>query len=265
MSKSESPLDQGLYLYQWPEAKGVDSIYPRCVIFHRMFNLLNIEYTPFNVTLPFTDQKPAEKLGQQLLDIPILRDDGVLYKTSEEIISHILNRIGDDPEKIKNATRLVRAKNYIYYQWANETFLNTLLYSRWLREENFRNFIRNVNWGNASKSYFSQSIIELKKKVEDYMSKFPIAKLNQREYLHLLHSQLKCLEEIFTNQQYILTGSISISRSDLAIFMVIQGLLSKDLEESEMIAETYPNILRWARDIDEKSQGEHTKKIDPFK
>lgn len=35
--------------------------------------------------------------------------------------------------------------------------------------------------------------------------------------------------------------------------MVIQGFLSRDLEESEMIGKTYPNIIRWAIDVDTKS------------
>ena len=254
--------DDGLIIYQWPEAKGVDSIYPRCVIFHRLFNILDIEYTTFNVSLPFTEKDFSEKLSRQLVDLPLLKDNGILYKNSEDIISHILHKVSDDPEKLKSATRLLRAKNYIYYQWANEIFLNTLLYSRWLRDCNFRNFMRNVNWGSASRSYFADSINELKDKVALYMSKFSISKLSEREYLELLHTQLKCLEDIFSHQKYILSDETEISRSDLAMFMVIQGLLSKDLKESSMIVEEYPNIIRWAKDIDERSKGEHTKELE---
>lgn len=44
--------------------------------------------------------------------------------------------------------------------------------------------------------------------------------------------------------------------------MVIQGFLSRDLEESEMIGKTYPNIIRWAIDIDTKSSGVHTKSLE---
>ncbi|MEE3079420.1 MAG: hypothetical protein VX341_08810 [Bdellovibrionota bacterium] len=259
---SDQENEKGLFLYQWPEAKGVDSIYPRCVIFHRLFNLLGIKYSTYNVSLPFVSKDSSERLTQQLIDLPILKDDGILYKNSEDIISHIMNKVSDDPSKLKKATRLLRAKNYIYYQWANEVFLNTLLYSRWLRDCNFRNFMRHVNWGSASRTYFADSVNELKGKVESYMSRFAISKLSDSEYLELLHTQLKCLEDIFSVQKYILNDEAEISRSDLAIFMVIQGLLSRDLEESEIIIKTYPNIIRWAGDIDEKSSGIHTKSIE---
>lgn len=251
----------GLYLIQWPGATGVESVYPRCVIFHRLFNLLGVDYTPFNVTLPFVDKKSSEKLQRQLVDLPVLIDKGVAYKNTDEIVRHILGKFEDDIEKQDSAKKVLKAQNVITYQWANEVFLNTLLYARWLRPCNFKPFIKNVEWGNADPNFFRDSIADLRTKVDAYMSRFLISKLSEGEYLKLLTKQLNALELIFKEQELILPGTDRITQSDLAIFMVIQGLLSDDLGERQVLLENYPNILRWAVDVDKRTQGKHTRPI----
>ena len=129
MSKSD------FVLYQWPGTNYIESIYPRCVIFHRLFNLLNFEFTIKNLDLAqFDNDVYNSKINNVLKLFPILRYQNQQYTTTNEIISFLLSHF-ENTETIHDVKKYGMAYNVIVSEWANQVFLYTLLYARWIREK----------------------------------------------------------------------------------------------------------------------------------
>lgn len=236
-------------LYQWPPAQGTESIYPRCVVFQRICNIAHQEIKVVNVKLPKADEKFSAKLKSRLIGLPILEANGKKLLNSTDIINHLIH---SDPSRESKAKllKLASAHSFITLQWANESFIHSLVYARWMREENFRRFVQNVKWGEPYSDVEIQ-VDQLRQEILRYLKHNPIGEMNETSYLGQLQRQLWSLNHILAAQDFLEPLIPYPSLSDLNVFMVVQGLLSPDLEESKIIQNDYPHILKWFYQVDE--------------
>lgn len=235
-------------LYQWPPALDTESIYPRCVVFQRICNIAHQEIKVINVKLPRLGNNFSSELRSRLAGLPVLESSGKKFFTSTEIIHHLIH---NDPsrESKPKLMRLSSAYSFITLQWANESFLHSIVYARWMREENFRRFVKNVRWGEPYEEVKEQVDL-LREEILKFLKRNPIGEMPETAYLELLKKQLWSVDHILSTQDFMEPLIPYPTISDLNVFMVIQGLLSPDLEESELIKKDYTNIVRWFKEVD---------------
>ncbi len=237
-------------LYQWPGATGTESIYPRCVVFHRIFNLIDMEFSVKNVGLPMMEMDETIKIRKMLKQLPILEVGSTYLKSSTEILEHLTDSFYLDSKRTKLLEKYTQAYDYVLYEWSNQIFVLSLLYARWIRDVNYKKFINSVEWGNIEPKYLNESKSELRKYVINYLKKFEIGSLDEDKYLSLLRKQLDALEAIFTKNMFAIPELNHLTIADLGLFMVIQGLLAKTMQEREIIIKDYPATYNWAVSID---------------
>ena len=235
-------------LYQWPPALGTESIYPRCVVFQRIGNIAKQEIKVVNVKIPQAGPDFPKELVNRLAKLPILEADQVKYHTSSEILEYLITK---DPSRATKAklVKLFSAHSFIVQQWANESFVDTLVYARWKRTENFERFVKNVKWDRPL-SQMSEEIKSLRNEILRYLRRTPVGSLNDENYKDLFKKQLWSLNHILSGQEFLEPMVPYPTMTDLNTFMVVQGLLSPDLEEAEWIKENYQEVFRWAKQVD---------------
>ena len=106
----------------------------------------------------------------------------------------------------------------------------------------------------AIKFHLDKNLLELRIGVVNYIKKSDVGNMSEEEYTIYLFKQLDSLENIFRNQKYAIPGVEYITRADLAIFMVIQGLMAPTMIESKIISESYPKIAKWFHSIDSETK-----------
>lgn len=239
-------------LYQWQPAKGTESIFPRCVIIHRLFHQLNIPYEYRNVGLPSLESEFDDALKKLLVSLPVLENKGTYYKSTLEIIQAICNWDDITSRQKQMAETHLETMEDVFFEWANSDFLNTLVYLRWKKEKNYQRFIKTVQWGNVefSDPNFKNTLEETREKVMVYLRSFPVGFLNDRDMKVILKEHLDNLESEIENKMYLSENEKEPNLNDLAAFMVVQGLLAPCMEERELIITDYPEITRWASVID---------------
>lgn len=232
--------------YQWPPCRNCESVFPRAVLIQRICNLAALEMKIVNVHLPKPGEEFIAQLENRLTALPYLEMDGEKFKSSRQIWDHLMVKI-QNPD-IKN--RLIRTDSiysFITQQWCNESFINSLVYARWKREENFRRFITGVDFGQHTTQ---ESIDTLRKFILKYLSRTTLGELNDEAYKKMITHQFSALANVIEEQQYFESFAKHPTFTDLNVFMVVQGFLSPDLEESTWIAETYPALMRWYRNME---------------
>jgi glutathione S-transferase len=226
-------------------------MFPRSVKFHRLCNIAGLEVKTVHMTLP--DQGPSfdDELTIRMQHLPFLEANGKRYSSARAIIDYFLSFI----DKEETRTQLVPLDsnfNPILRQWASETFAASLLYCRWKIEPNFRRFIAGVNWGREVEE---ESIHALQMKVLGALRGSPIGQLDYQAYKEVLREQLRSLEALLGDQQFFEPAAKFPGLTDLHVFMVLQGFLSKDIEESEAIRRKYPTLVEWHDRVDAATQG----------
>lgn len=236
-------------LYQWPPALGTESIFPRCVVFQRICNIAHQEVKVVNMKLPRMGENFAKELQERLLGLPVMKVGDVRYDTSQQILQYLLHH---PPAKLTKAklTRLSSPLSYITQQWGNESFINTLVYARWIEEENFQRFIRGVKWGEEL-SNLEQEITILRQEITRYLKRTPNGSINSEQFESLLKSQFWALEYILSSQKFIEPLVQYPTMTDLYIFMTVQGLISPDISHASWIRQECPNVIRWFTEVDE--------------
>ncbi len=235
-------------IYQWPPAKGTESIFPRCVVFQRICNIAHHKPKVINVGLPKLGDDFDHQLNRLLAQLPQLECDGKQYKTSVQITDFFLNAATEKSIRAR-LTKLHSQSGVILRQWANESFINTLVYARWQREKNYVDFIRNVQWGESFKA-IEPRVVRVRQSILTYLKRTTLANITEGEYHEMLQNQLFTLDQMISGQRFFEPMTTFPTVTDLNIFMVIQGLLSTDLEESLFIRKEFPNICRWFEDVD---------------
>ena len=239
--------------YQWPPCRNCESVIPRAVLIHRICNLANLNVKVVDVPLPKPGEDFKPQVEKLLLALPYLEMDGQKYRSSRQIWDHLMLTISD--QNVKN--RLIRTDSiysFITQQWCNESFHNSLVFARWKKEENFKRFITGVNFGLNTTE---ESIDTLRKLVLKYLSRSPIGDYNEEAFRKMIIHQFSSLATVIEEQQYFETFAKHPTFTDLNVFMVIQGFLSPDLEESVWIENTYPALMRWYRNMCLYTQKDH--------
>lgn len=234
-------------LFQWPAGRGVESIFPRSVVFKRICNLAQIDAKIFSVTVPEPGEDFLPKLRQRLSHIPLMECNGIRFTNSREIIDFLLSITTGDAND--NLRRLDWSHSFVTQEWANLVFINSLVYARWAREENFRRFISGVQWGQVQG--LEQSLNLLRSEVLKYLDRTLFRFDNDGVFHEHLREQLVSLDVMLIGQEFFEPLSKAPSLTDLYVFMVMQGLLSPDLEESQWIRPNYANLMRWYDRVDE--------------
>lgn len=238
-------------LYQWPPAPGVESIYPRCVIIHRIFNILNFDFTVQNVGLPTLEKDMNEKLQKLLIQLPVLQVDGTYYKSTIEIINFFNSFQFDLKDGLqKEFFSTLRELDHPLFQWANEEFLHSLLYARWIDPINYPQFVRSVEWGVSSTREIETSLRSTREQVQKYLKRGKVGHFTREDFKVYLMKQLREIDNILKRHRFLCPGTRFPSLHDLAVFMVIQGLLAPTISQRNLIFENYPHIITWAKDIE---------------
>ncbi len=162
------------------------------------------------------------------------------------IWDHLLSTIKD--KNIRQ--RLIKTDSvysFITQQWANDTFINSLVYARWKKEENFKRFITGVDFGTHADD---GSINELRKFILKYLNRTSVGELSTESYQKLITQQFSSLASVIEGQSYFEAFAKHPTFTDLKVFMVVQGFMSPDLEESAWIESTYPVLFRWYRNME---------------
>ncbi len=237
-------------LYQWPSGTGTESIFPRCVVFQRICNLAGISAQIHSVTIPEPGPEFEQKLRQRLINIPVLEVGGVRFTDSREIIDFLLTIA--DLEGLDNLRQLDVGNSLITLEWANLVFINSLVYARWAREENFRRFSSHVNWGKVPG--LNESLPKLRDLIVNYLNRTLFSFPSEEEFEKHLAAQMLSLELKLMGQKFFEPLAEAPTLTDLYIFMVIQGLYSEDLEESKWVKRNYPNVAEWFTRVDRATQ-----------
>ena len=237
-------------LYQWPPGTGTESIFPRCVVFQRICNLAGINAQIHSVTVPEPGDDFDQKLRQRLINIPLMEVNGVRYTDSREIIEFLLTVA--DFEGLNNLRRLDVGYSLITQEWANLVFINSLVYSRWAREENFLRFTSHVNWGKLQGLHLS--LTKLRAILLSYLERTLFTFSSEGDFEKHLADQMLSLEIKLMGQKYFEPLADAPTLTDLYMFMVVQGFYSDDLEESVWIRNNYPNVSAWYKRVDRATQ-----------
>lgn len=247
MEKKQAPFIP--VIHQWPSGRGCESVFPRCVVFARILNMMNINYKVKSYDLPALGEDYRDKLAEQLWRLPLVFYDEEYYTNSHEIMQLLsilpLHLAGARDVRVKE---IFSSHSYIIHEWADEVLLNSLLYSRWLKEENYQRFSQGIMWRNRSDIEERSKI--LRELVINHIRKRPLASLSEKDFLELLKRQFLSLESLLSEQEFIDSNSSLPTLADLSVFMVIQGYMSPDLEESELIHSQFPQIKRWFESVD---------------
>lgn len=231
--------------YQWPPCKNCESVFPRAVLIQRICNLANLEMNVVNMPLPAGGSDFHAKLENRLRTLPYLEMDGQKFRSSTQIWNYLLINQVDK----KGKHRLNRSDSiysYITQQWCNDSFINSLVYARWMKEENYQRFITNVDFGPEANPELN---LILRKFVLKYLSRTTIGEYSLEAYKELITKQFSSLATIIEEQAYFETFAKHPTLTDLYVFMVVQGFLSPDLEESEWIEKTFPALIRWYKNM----------------
>jgi len=73
----------------------------------------------------------------------------------------------------------------------------------------------------------------------------------EEQFSEYLAEQMLSLDVLLIGQQFIEPLADAPCLTDLYVHMVIQGLLSPDLEESVWIRARFPNVIAWFDRVDE--------------
>jgi hypothetical protein len=236
-------------LYQWPPGLGVDSIFPRCVVFKRICNVAQHELKIVNMKLPLLGASFEKELRERLAGIPVLLVGEKRYNTSQEILEALLESSPSKSIKSK-LTRLASPLSYVTQQWANECFINTLVYARWLSDENFARFQAGVNWGDDPATVPERLAI-LRQEILRYLKRTPTGGLNAEQFEAQLIKQFWALENMLSTQTFLEPMAQFPTMTDFYVFMTVQGLLSPDISHASWIRDNCPSVMRWYLAVDE--------------
>ncbi len=184
--------------YQWPACKNCESIFPRAVLIQRICNLANLDVKVINTPLPKPGPDFQSTLENRLQGLPYLEMDGEKFKSSRQIWDYLILTMKDT--KVKH--RLIKTDSiysFITQQWCNESFINSLVFARWKKEENFQRFILNVDFGTHTNP---ESIALLRKYILKYLSRSPIGELTNDGYQKLIAQQFSSLATVIEEQEF---------------------------------------------------------------
>lgn len=227
--------------YQWPPCDNCESVLPRAVLIRRICNLANIEMNVVNMQLPPAGDDFQARLEARLKALPYLEIDGQAFRNSRQIWNYLIKHQLD--AKAKN--RLLRSDavySYILQQWCNDSFINSLVHARWKKEENYARFIKNVDFGPQATP---ETISMLRNDVLKYLSRTSVGGISDEAYQELIKQQFSSLSTMIQDQAYFEAFAKHPTLTDLYVFMIVQGFLSADLEESQLIETNYPDLIRW--------------------
>lgn len=232
--------------YQWPPCRNCESVLPRAVLIQRICNIANFKINVVNVSLPSPGDDFKEQLENRLIGLPYLELEGDHYRSSRKIRDYFISHITDSKIKMR-LNRNDSIYSFITRQWCNESFINSLIYSRWKKEENYQRFITGVDFGAHVTPEMSA---QLRKFILKYLKRSPMGDMQPDDHQTLITQQLSSLAAIVEEQPYFEAFAKYPTFTDLYVFMVVQGFMSPDLEESVWIQNTYPSLNRWYRNME---------------
>ncbi len=239
-------------LYQWPPGLGVDSIFPRCVVFQRICNVAQRELKIVNMKLPLLGDAFEKELRERLAGVPVLLLGDKRFNTSHEILQALLDSTSSKSIKGK-LTRLASPLSFVTQQWANECFINSLVYARWLDDENFGRFQHGVKWGEDPDT-IPERLALLRQEILRYLKRTPTGNMNAEQFATQLKGQFWALENMLSSQPFLEPMVQFPSMTDFYVFMTVQGLLTPDISQSTWIRENCPAVLAWFQKVDELSR-----------
>lgn len=201
--------------------------------------------------LPPPGENFQKLLENRVVALPYLEIGERKFKTSREIWDYFIETA--EPRIKQRLLKSDSVLTYLIQQWCNESFINSLVYARWKKEENFKRFIAGVDFGPHTSQ---ESINALRKSTMKYLKRTPIGDLDEAGFKKILTLQLTSLSKLIEDKTYFEDFAKHPTLTDLNVFMIIQGFLSPDLEESELIGKSYPELVRWYKDVNTATQKE---------
>lgn len=246
--------------YQWPPCNNCESLLPRAVLIHRICNMAYIDLQINNLALPAPGENFQKLLDKSVIALPYLEVDDRKYKTSREIWDYFVETA--EPRIKQRLQKSDTFLTFLIQQWCNESFINSLIYARWKNEGNFQRFIKGIDFGTHANP---ESIDALRKITMRYLKKTPIGELTDTGFRKILSQQLMSLSKLIEDKTYFEDFAKYPTLTDLHVFMIIQGFLSPDLEESEYIEKNFPDLVRWYKEVNFNTQKERLTDFYNFK
>lgn len=228
-------------LVQWPGTDLSLSIFPRCNLFQYILQLGGVDYEIENVQLPTPGDNFKLELMDKLLNTPVLYIDDKAYTDSTIILDALLKEV-IAPDKVKNLKNLVSASGLILEQWGNNVFLNSLVYSRWVKVQNFEKFTAQIKWDEPVPQ---QVVNTVRLQIIRYLKKELLTNLDEKGFDQYVKKQFWSLQFFLEDYYYFSKQDAYPDLSDLYIFMVVDGFFNGELEESEDLMHSYPQIYKW--------------------
>ncbi|MES2527872.1 MAG: hypothetical protein V4598_12340 [Bdellovibrionota bacterium] len=232
--------------YQWPSCRNCESVLPRAVLIQRICNIADFKINVVNVPLPPAGADFKEQLENRLIGLPYLELEGEHFRSSRKIWDYFISHITDSKIKMR-LNRNDSIYSFITRQWCNESFINSLIYARWKKEENYQRFISGVDFGSHVTPDMTTT---LRKYILSYLKRTAMGDMQTEDYQTLITQQFSSLAAIVEEQPYFEAFAKYPTFTDLYVFMVIQGFLSPDIEESTWIEQTYPSLMRWYKNME---------------
>ena len=237
--------------YQWQASRDCESIIPRAVLIRRIMNLMDADIDIVEVPIPNQSEEFHKVLVNRLAALPRLEIDDKKFRSSRQIWDYLLSKIKS--EGLKSRLMLSDpATGVIIRQWCNDSFINTLIYARWKRDENFARFAEGIQ---SKKKVEPKSLDALRQRVLAYLDRTSMGDVEESKFREILREQLGALVTQLGDKDYFQANAKAPTLTDLYVFMIVQGLMSPDLaEECEVLQRKFPTLVRWYKDMDTLTQ-----------
>jgi glutathione S-transferase len=248
-----------IVLYQWPASQFCDSIYVRCTKIHRLLAYLSAPYKVADISFPKTvnESEISDKVKPLMRKIPIIKVNDTTYiEGTAKIVLWLLER----SNRMDFVGTEVTTTPELWYleHWAERWLVWLVIYGRWLKEDNYVNFVRTFMAIKANHE-IPRSVAYVRMRACNILRSTEVGALRYSEYIHELTQGAQMLNKILERTEFV-TGP-ELKELDLSLFMSIQALLDPSLEEEAQILRQYPALTRWAKKVDAMTRSQHTREI----
>ena len=228
-------------LYQFPGNEELESISPFCLKAHRLLNRKGLTFTIRDLFLP-NEVKKVNPIGK----LPaITYNDRTVSDTAH--IARFLEAQHPEPTLFPRDD-ILRARNVIMEDWADESLYYMNLYFRWFNPENAERCKRAL----FAKAGFPVSLIGplvapagIRKQAKTQGIGRKSADMVKSEFTELVGA----LDRLCTADAFLLGPQPYLC--DIAIFSMLRGLMTGLTPDAEAIISSHNHIAEWMKRVDE--------------
>lgn len=203
-----------VYLYQAGEGWGLPNISPFCIKLELFFKIYDIPYEVKSYNPFFAPRKK----------MPYIQWNGSWISDTETIIDYLSHEFSIDMDS-KLSLEQKRFSHSIRRMLEDGTYF-TLLYNRWLVEENWKN-VKKTYFGNMPFLFRDLFAYTLRKQVRGMCYAQGISRYSSNEIQKIVGQDINTLVHFMTGEtSYFKEG---ISRIDLTVFSIMASIMMTDL------------------------------------